>query len=179
MSAKDSNNISHSSTAAGNDGATATKSDSADNMARIRELGNAPVGRLLWKYSLPAVVGTVVSAIYNIVDSIVIGHAINDPNVVAGIAVTFPVMNIIVALGMLIGAGAATRVSIVMGQNDKRVAEIILGNCVQLTLIIGVVYAAIFGIFIEPILKAFGALCEGVYALGASGMRAAKSHLLI
>ncbi len=75
---------------------------------RLRELGTASVPKLLFKYSLPAVVGTVVSAVYNIVDSMVIGHAIDDPNVVAGIAVTFPVMNLATALGMLIGAGAAT-----------------------------------------------------------------------
>lgn len=124
---------------------------------RLRELSTAPVGRLLLKYSLPAVVGTVVSAVYNIIDSIVIGHAIDDPNVVSGIAVTFPVMNLVTALGMLIGAGAATRVSIVLGQNDKRVAEIILGNCVQLTLIIGLAYAGLFSIFIDPILRMFGA----------------------
>lgn len=129
----------------------------SDPQERLRELGNAPIGRLLFKYSLPAVVGTVISAIYNIVDSIVIGHAIDDPNVVSGIAVTFPVMNLVTALGMLIGAGAATRVSIVMGQNDRRVAEIILGNCVQLTLIIGCLYALGFAIFIDPILRVFGA----------------------
>lgn len=125
--------------------------------ARLRELGSAPIPRLLVKYSLPAVIGTVASAVYNIIDSIVIGHAIDDPNVVSGIAVTFPVMNITTALGMLIGAGAATRVSIVMGQNDRRIAEIILGNCVQLTLVIGILYASVFGIFIDPILRAFGA----------------------
>ena len=123
----------------------------------LEELGTAPVGRLLLKYSLPAVVGTVVSAVYNIVDSIVIGHAIDDPNVVAGIAVTFPVMNITTALGMLIGAGAATRVSIVLGQNDRRVAEIILGNCIQLTVIIGLLYAGVFAVFMDPILRMFGA----------------------
>lgn len=131
--------------------------NSAPAFDRMRELGSAPIGKLLLKYSLPAVVGTVVSAVYNIVDSIVIGHAIDDPNVVAGIAVTFPVMNIVSALGMLIGAGAAARVSIVMGQNDKRVAEIILGNCVQLSVIIGLVYASIFAIFMDPILRMFGA----------------------
>ena len=123
----------------------------------LEELGTAPVGRLLLKYSLPAVVGTVVSAVYNIVDSIVIGHAIDDPNVVAGIAVTFPVMNITTALGMLIGAGAATRVSIVLGQNDRRVAEIILGNCIQLTVIIGLLYAGVFAVFMDPVLRMFGA----------------------
>lgn len=111
-----------------------------DNSQRLKELGTAPIGKLLLKYSLPAVVGTVVSAVYNIVDSIVIGHAIDDPNVVAGMAITFPVMNLVTALGMLVGAGAATRVSIVMGQNDKRIAEIILGNCVQLTIIFGLLY---------------------------------------
>ena len=124
---------------------------------RLQELGNATIWRLLLKYSLPAVVGTVVMAVYNIIDSIVIGHAIDDPNVVSGIAVTFPVMNLGTALGMLIGAGAATRVSIVMGQDNKRQAEIILGNSVQLTVIIGITYITLFAIFITPILKIFGA----------------------
>ncbi len=125
--------------------------------ARLLELANAPVWKLLIKYSLPAVIGTVVSALYNIIDSIVIAHAIDDPNVVAGIAVTFPVMTLATALGMLIGAGAATRISIVLGQKDHRMAEIILGNSVQLTIIIGLSYITVFGIFVEPILKMFGA----------------------
>lgn len=133
------------------------KSNPAGSADRLRELGTAPVGRLLLKYSLPAVVGTVVSAVYNIIDSIVIGHAIDGPNVVSGIAVTFPVMNIVGALGMLIGAGASARVSIVMGQNDRRVAEIILGNCIQLTVIIGLLYASAFAIFMDRILMLFGA----------------------
>lgn len=124
---------------------------------RLRELGTASVPKLLFKYSLPAVVGTVVSAVYNIVDSMVIGHAIDDPNVVAGIAVTFPVMNLATALGMLIGAGAATRVSIVLGQKDHRRAELILGNSVLLTVIIGILYMAGFAIFLDKILMLFGA----------------------
>lgn len=128
-----------------------------NNPDRLKELGTAKIWRLLLKYSLPAVVGTVVMSIYNIIDSIVIGHAIDDPNVVSGIAVTFPVMNLATALGMLIGAGAATRVSIVMGQNDRRMAEIILGNSVQLTVLIGIAYITLFAIFLTPILKMFGA----------------------
>ena len=127
------------------------------SLSRLRELATAPIWRMLIKYSLPAVVGTVVSAVYNIIDSIVIGHAIDDPNVVAGIAVTFPVMNLGTAFGMLIGAGAATRVSIVLGQNDRKRAELILGNSVQLTVIIGLLYIAALAIFITPILKLFGA----------------------
>lgn len=124
---------------------------------RIQELGNGKIPKLLLKYSLPAVVGTVVMALYNIIDSVVIGHAIDDPNVVSGIAITFPVMNLATALGMLIGAGAATRVSIVLGQKDKPRAELILGNSVLLTLIIGVTYISLFAIFLDKILVLFGA----------------------
>ncbi len=131
--------------------------DSGESMTRLRELATVPVGKLLLRYSLPAIVGTVVMALYNIIDSVVIGHAIDDPNVVAGIAVTFPVMNLATALGMLIGAGAATRVSIVMGQNDKKQAELILGNSVLLTIIIGVCYMTAFAIWLNPILHLFGA----------------------
>ena len=128
----------------------------ADQSQRLQELGSASIGRLLLKYSLPAVAGTVVMAIYNMIDSMVIGHAIPDPNVVAGIAVTFPVMNLATALGMLIGAGAATRISIVLGQKDHHQGELILGNSVQLTILIGIIYTTLFAIFIEPIIHIFG-----------------------
>lgn len=131
--------------------------NSIDNTQRIEELGNAPTSRLLLKYSLPAVVGTVANALYNIIDSMVVGHAIDDPAVVAGMAVTFPVMNIVSALGMLVGIGACTRISIVMGQNNKRTAEIILGNCVQLTILFGLLYVLGFILFLDPLLVLFGA----------------------
>lgn len=124
---------------------------------RLRELGTASIPRMLLKYSLPAVVGTVVMAVYNIIDSVVIGHAIDDPNVVAGIAVTFPVMNLATALGMLIGAGAATRVSIVLGQKDKARAELILGNSLMMSVIIGLTYMTVFAVFLDKILYMFGA----------------------
>lgn len=127
------------------------------SLERVRQLATEPVWRLLLKYSIPAVVGTVVMAVYHIIDSMVIGHAVDDPNVVAGIAVSFPVMNLATAMGMLIGAGAATRVSIVMGQNDMKMASVILGNSVQLTIIIGLSYISLFAIFMEPILNMFGA----------------------
>lgn len=128
-----------------------------NSVERLKELSTAPIWRILLKYSLPAVTGIVVTALYNIIDSIVIGHAIDDPNVVAGIAVTFPVMNLVGAFGMLIGAGAATRTSIVLGQNDVRRAEVILGNCVQLTIFIGIFYSTLLTLFIDEVLYTFGA----------------------
>ena len=141
----------------GKSGKSASAVRSEASMARLQELATAPIGRLLLRYSLPAIVGTVVMAVYNIIDSVVIGHAIDDPNVVAGIAVTFPVMNLATALGMLIGAGAATRISIVMGQDDRPLAELILGNSVLLTIIIGLTYISAFAIWLNPILHIFGA----------------------
>lgn len=133
------------------------KTERSNESDRMREFGAAPLGKLLWRYSLPAVVGTVVMSLYHIIDSMVIGHAVDDPNVVSGIAITFPVMNISAALGMLVGTGATTRISIVMGQHDKQRAEKILGNSVVMTLIIGVIYMSLFAIFLDPILRAFGA----------------------
>lgn len=134
-----------------------TSSSAEMKDTRLQELSSAPVWRILLKYSLPAVVGTVVMALYNIIDSIVIGHAIDDPNVVAGIAVTFPVQNLGTAFGMLIGAGAATRISIVLGQKDHHRAALILGNSVQLTVLIGIFYTTLFAIFLDPLLRLFGA----------------------
>ena len=77
----------------------------------LTELETRPVGRLLWEYSLPAVVGMLVMALYNVVDRIFIGHGVG-PVAISGLAITFPVMNLTTALGVLIGVGAASRISI-------------------------------------------------------------------
>ncbi|MEE1337608.1 MAG: MATE family efflux transporter [Muribaculaceae bacterium] len=128
----------------------------ADKKSSVYQLGNESVGRLLWQYSLPAIVGIVVMQLYNIVDRIFIGQGVGS-DAIAGLAITFPVMNLSAAVGTLIGAGAAARISIVLGQNDKRKAELILGNSLVLTLLFGVIYVSIFAIFIDDILRLFGA----------------------
>ncbi|MBQ2490730.1 MAG: MATE family efflux transporter, partial [Muribaculaceae bacterium] len=123
---------------------------------RLNELANAPVGRLLWKYSVPAVVGIVVMSLYNIIDRIFIGQGVG-PDAIAGLAITFPVMNVSAAFGVLVGVGAASRISIVLGRGHKRMAEHILGNSIVMTLVFGTFYIAMFGIFMDPILRLFGA----------------------
>lgn len=128
----------------------------ADKKSSVYQLGNESVSRLLWQYSLPAIVGIVVMQLYNIVDRIFIGQGVGS-DAIAGLAITFPVMNLSAAVGTLIGAGAAARISIVLGQNDKRKAELILGNSLVLTLLFGVIYVSIFAIFIDDILRLFGA----------------------
>lgn len=123
---------------------------------RLYELKTLSVGKLLWKYSLPAIVGIVVMSLYNIVDRIFIGQGVG-PDAIAGLAVTFPVMNLATALGMLIGAGASTRVSIVLGQNNKEMAFKILGNSIVMTVTLGICYITVFAIFMDDILRLFGA----------------------
>ena len=122
----------------------------------IYQLGNEPVGKLLWQYSIPAIVGIVVMSLYNIVDRIFIGQGVGS-DAIAGLAITFPVMNLSTAVGTLVGAGAAARISIVLGQNDKRKAELILGNSLVLTLLFGFIYILVFAIFLDDILRLFGA----------------------
>ena len=127
-----------------------------NNDERLQELATMPVGRLLWKYSVPAVVGIMVMSIYNVIDRIFIGQGVG-PDAIAGLAITFPVMNVSAAFGVLIGVGAGSRMSIVLGQSNRRGAEEILGNSIVMTLIFGTFYIGIFALFMEPILRLFGA----------------------
>lgn len=123
---------------------------------RLRELATGKIGRLLWQYSIPAVVGMVVMSLYNVIDRIFIGQGVG-PEAIAGLAITFPVMNIATALGVLIGAGSSARVSILLGAGNHKGAERILGNSLTLTILIGVVYIGIFAAVLTPMLRAFGA----------------------
>ena len=122
----------------------------------INELETSPVGQLLWKYSVPAVVGMLVMSLYSVIDRIFIGQGVG-ADAIAGLAITFPVMNISAAIGILIGAGAAARISILLGAKDYHGADNVLGNTLVLIVINGLVYTSLFGIFIDEILMLFGA----------------------
>lgn len=124
--------------------------------SRLEHLAHQPVGRLLWQYSLPAVIGMLVMSAYNIVDRIFIGHGI-DAKAIAGLTATFPVMNLATALGVLVGAGAASRISIHLGAGEHNRAQTILGNAMIMTLVIGICYITVFALFLDEILMAFGA----------------------
>ena len=125
---------------------------------RTKELGTRPVGQLLMKYAVPAVVAMTASSLYNIVDRIFIGHI---PEVgtlsLGGLAVTFPVMNLSAAFGAMVGVGSSTMMSIKLGQKDYQTAERVLGNLVSLNVIIGVVVGVLGLLFIDPLLLFFGA----------------------
>lgn len=128
----------------------------SNKKGNINELETNPIGQLLWKYSLPAIVGMLVMSLYNVIDRIFIGQGVGS-DAIAGLAITFPVMNISAAIGILIGAGAAARISILLGAKDHHSAEKVLGNALVLIIINGLVYTSLFGIFIDEILILFGA----------------------
>ncbi|SDY56526.1 putative efflux protein, MATE family [Proteiniborus ethanoligenes] len=125
-------------------------------MDRAKLLGEEKIGKLLLKFSIPAIVGMVVNAIYNIVDRIFIGNFVDSLGL-GGITIAFPIMIIIMAFGMLIGIGATSLISIRLGEGKREEAELILGNAMVLLIIISLTLS-IFGlIFLDPILKLFGA----------------------
>lgn len=125
-------------------------------MDRSQALGNEPIGKLLWDFSLPAIVGMLVNALYNIVDSIFVGNGVGEVGLTA-VTIAYPIMLIMMGFGMLIGIGASTLVSIRMGQQNKEAAEKILGNALSLLLIIAVVFTLGLTFFLDPILRLLGA----------------------
>ncbi|MBR5092439.1 MAG: MATE family efflux transporter [Bacteroidales bacterium] len=123
---------------------------------RTLELETKPVGSLLWQYALPAVITQVVASIYNIVDRVFLGQYVG-ALAIAGLAITLPLMNIIHALGSLVGVGASSRMSIVLGRKDVRWAEKILGNSMLLTFFFGFLFITGGYLFMDRILQLFGA----------------------
>ncbi len=120
------------------------------------ELGTRPVGELLRQYALPSIIAMLASSLYNIVDSIFIGHGVN-ALALSGLAATFPLMNISTAFGAMVGMGSSTLISVKLGQKDYKTAQQILGNAVVMNIVMGLIFGAIALIFIDPILFAFGA----------------------
>ena len=120
------------------------------------ELGQAPVGRLLVKYATPAVVAMTASSLYNIIDAVFIGQGVG-ALAIAGISLTFPVMQLTGAFGAMVGVGAATLLSVKLGERDYDTARRILGNVLVMNVVMGVAIAALMLLFIDPILYFFGA----------------------
>ncbi len=119
-------------------------------------LGEAPIGKLLLQYSLPAIIGMTLTSLYNIIDSIFIGHGVG-ALAISGLAITFPLMNLLVAFCTLVGVGGATISSIRLGQKDQKGVEEILGNVTILSVISAIFYGGLTLLFLDPILRFFGA----------------------
>lgn len=120
------------------------------------ELGTDKISRLLFQYALPSIIAMIASSLYNMVDSIFIGHGVG-AMAISGMAITFPLMNIGGAFGSLVGVGAATLVSVRLGQKDYATAQKVLGNVVDLNVILGLSITILGLLFLDPILYFFGA----------------------
>ena len=127
-----------------------------DNKQATLELGTKPVSRLLMQYALPAIVAMVAASLYNMVDSIFIGQGVG-ALAIAGLAITFPFMNLSAAFGAAIGVGSCTFISMKLGQRDYAIANKILGNCMMLNIVVGLCFGGICLLFLDPILRFFGA----------------------
>ena len=127
-------------------------------MSNQKHLGDAPIGKLLLQYSIPAIIGMVVNALYNIVDRMFIG---NIPDIgslaITGVGITMPIMTIVLAFGMLIGIGTTANISLNLGKGNRTTAEKLLGNAFTLSIIVGLAIAITGTIFANPILNLFGA----------------------
>ena len=132
-----------------------------DSFIITNKLATENIGKLIWQYSLPAIVGTVVMSLYNIVDRIFIGQGVG-PLAISGLALTFPFMILQMAFGMLIGAGAASRISITLGENNKEKADKILANAFTLTLIISGTVSILSYIFMHNLLTLFGGTAKTI-----------------
>lgn len=119
-------------------------------------LGEKPVGSLLMQYAVPAIVAMAASSVYNIIDGIFIGQGVG-PEAIMGLALTGPLMSLTAAFGAMVGVGAATLMSVKLGQKDYATAQKILGNVVIMNLTLGILLGAILLCFINPILRFFGA----------------------
>ncbi|MCD7710463.1 MAG: MATE family efflux transporter [Porphyromonadaceae bacterium] len=123
------------------------------------KLGTEPIGKLLVEYSLPAIIAMTIVSLYHVIDSIFIGHGVG-AMAIAGLAVTFPLMNLVIAFSTLVGVGSATISSIYMGQKDIQRATLVLHNAFILLLVDSVVISTVAYIFLDPILYFFGSSSE-------------------
>ena len=122
------------------------------------ELGVKPVNQLIRQYAVPGIIAMTASSLYNMVDSIYIGHIAEVGSLaISGLAVTFPLMNISTAFGTLVGVGAATMISVLLGQKNYAVANKVLSNEVTLNIITGIVFTFVTLLWMDPILRFFGA----------------------
>lgn len=123
---------------------------------KITELGTQPIRGLLLKYALPGIIAMTASSLYNMVDSIFIGHGVG-AMALSGLTVAKPFMDICAAFGTLVGVGASSLVAIKLGEKDYRSANDVLANVILLNVLLGALVMAVGLYWLEPILYAFGA----------------------
>jgi putative MATE family efflux protein len=123
---------------------------------RAEQMGQERIPQLLWRFSVPAVIGMIVNSLYNIVDRIFIGNAVGSLGI-AGITIGFPIMMLVMACDMLVSLGAAALISIKLGEGKQQEAEQVMGNAMVLMVFVSLLIMTLGLIFLQPLLQVFGA----------------------
>ncbi len=135
-------------------------------MEHTRRMGEDRISKLLLRFSLPAITGMTITALYNVVDRIFIGRGVGTM-ALTGVTIGFPVMLVLMAFGMLIGLGATALISIRLGENRHGTAELTLGNAVTLFFVFALLLSLLGSIFLKPLITLFGASSDVMpYAIG-------------
>lgn len=124
--------------------------------AKITELGTQSIRSLLFKYAMPGIIAMTAMSLYNMVDSIFIGHGVG-ALALSGLTVAKPFMDICAAFGTLVGVGASSLVAIKLGEKDYRSANDVLANVILLNVLLGALVMVVGLYWLDPILYAFGA----------------------
>ena len=147
------------------------------------ELGTKKIGPLLRQYAVPGIIAQTAASLYNMVDSIYIGHIPGvGSSAISGLAVTFPLMNLSAAMGTLVGVGAMTLISVLLGQKNYGAAQKVLSNVLTLNVIISIIFSAVTLSFLNPILRFFGPAttpCPSPTAICSSSCWATSSRTCI
>ena len=130
-------------------------------MSRTTELGIAPVNKLLFQYAMPAIIAMTATSLYNIVDSIYIGHGCG-ALAFGALTVAKPFMDICAAFGSLVGVGASSLLAIYLGEKDYDKANRVLGNVIVMNVILSAIVMAVGLVWLDPILYAFGASADTI-----------------
>lgn len=130
-------------------------------MRKVKRLGTEPVRKLLWEFAVPAIIGMLVNALYNVVDRFFIGQGCGR-EAIAGVSLSFPFMAILAAFGTLIGVGSGALLSIKLGERRKAEAEMVVGQCVAVKLLFFLTLPFAVLYYLDPLLVAFGSTPEAL-----------------
>lgn len=121
-----------------------------------KALGTEPINKLIWKQSIPAIIGLIFMSLYNVIDTIFIGQTVGSLGI-AGLAISFPVMGIYGGLAIMLSTGSASIISRALGAKKMQKAQEILGNFFTLAVLTSIVLTVLGLLYLSPILRAFGA----------------------
>ena len=130
-----------------------------NDTSRVNPLGYERIGKLILRFSIPAIASNLLNAIYNIVDQIFIGHGIGYDGI-AATSITFPMVTIVAAISIMLGVGCASGFNLNLGAGNREKSEEIAGNGLTIMALSGVTLMVIFLVFLTPLLRLFGATDE-------------------